>query len=109
MADPPDRGATESKARGGGPGRRRWLRPALIGIAVVAVAVVAAGANIALLGAVGEDRIGLLRPVDPTLANTRGITATAPDLTGLAPPADDDDGSSGRGRGRGRSGESDDD
>ena len=109
MADPPDRGATERSVPGGGPVRRRWLRPALVGVAVVAVAVAAAFANIALLGAVGEDRIGQLRPLDPSLTDTRGITATAPVLGGLVPPTDDDDGSSGRGRGGGHSGGSDDD
>ena len=98
--------------------RRRWLRPALVGVAVVAVAVAAAFANVALLGSVGEDRIGRLRPVDPTLSSARGattaprtVTTTAATPATVAPTTtdDDDDDSSGRGRGRGRSGDSDDD
>ncbi len=89
--------------------RRRWLRPALVGVAVVAVAVAAAFANVALLGSVGEDRIGRLRPVDPTLTAARQET-TAPAPAAVAPTATDGDGDhSGRGRGRGRSGDSDDD
>lgn len=86
--------------------RRRWLRPALVGVAVVAVAVAAAFANVALLGAVGEDRIGRLRPVDPTLsAVARETTAPAPAT--VAPTTTDEDDHSGRGRGR--SDDSDDD
>lgn len=90
--------------------RRRWLRPALVGIAVVAVAVAAAFANVALLGSVGEDRIGRLRPVDPTLSATRqATTAPAPAPPAAAPASTDDDDHSGRGRGRGGSDDSDDD
>jgi hypothetical protein len=76
------------------------------------VAVAAAFANVALLGSVGEDRIGRLRPVDPTLSGTRqATTAPAPAPAPAAAPASTDaDDHSGRGRGRGRSGgDSDDD
>ena len=89
------------------PRRRRWLRPALIGVAVVAVAVAATFANVALLGAVGEDRIGRLRPVDPSLTSVRAPSAPTvgePGITLVTPSTigDGDDGSSGHGRGRGR-------
>lgn len=85
--------------------RRRWIRPALVGVAVVAVAVAAAFANVALLGSVGEDRIGRLRPVDPSLTAARQET-TAPAPAAATTTDDDEDHS---GRGRGRSGDSDDD
>lgn len=100
--------------------RRRWLRPALVGALVLVVAAAAAFANVALLGAVGEDRIGRLRPVDPGLSATLGTAPAGATSTGavtVAPaPAvtapivtDGDDDGSRRGRGRGRSGDSDDD
>lgn len=86
--------------------RRRWVRPALVGVVVVAVAAAAAFANVALLGAVGEDRIGKLRPVDPTLATLGtapvAATTTAPATTTTAPvttKADDDHHDDGDGHG----------
>jgi hypothetical protein len=82
----------------------------LVGAAVVAVAVAAAFANVALLGSVGEDRIGRLRPVDPTLSGARQATTAPAPAPAAAPASADDDDHSGRGRGRGRSGgDSDDD
>lgn len=103
--------------------RRRWMRPALMS---VAVAVAAAFANVALLGSVGEDRIGRLRPVDPTQSSARQTTTTpapqttatpaprttatpAPQATPAPTTTDDDDDSSGHREDRERSEDSDDD
>lgn len=65
--------------------RRRWLRPLLVGLAVLLVAAVAAAANMALLDAAGEDRLGHLRPVDPALGRTAGTAASG--ATTAAGPA----------------------
>lgn len=61
------------------PGWRRWRTPVAVGVAVVAIALAAAFANIALLGSAGEDRLGRLSPV-------------ATPAGGTAPAATDDDG-----------------
>ena len=57
-------------------GWRRWRTPVGIGVAVVALAVAAAFANVALLGSAGEDRLGHLRPV-----SAQAPATTAPALT----------------------------
>lgn len=87
-------------------GWRRWRAPVVIGLAVVAVAVGAAFANVALLGSTGEDRLGRLSPVDPALTSTGPSTVTAPPAA-TTTPGDDHGGSSG-GSGRGRGGDADD-
>jgi hypothetical protein len=90
-------------------GWRRWRRPVTIGLAVIALAIAAALANVALLGSAGEDRLGHLRPVDSTLSTPRTSTAATP------PPATtiDADGdhaeSPGDGQARGRVGGGDGD
>jgi hypothetical protein len=63
----------------------RWRRVALVALAVVIVAAGAALANLQLLDAAGEDRLGHLRPVDAALS--RGATddtsaGAAPSATG---------------------------
>jgi hypothetical protein len=93
---------------------RRLRRVALVALAVAAIAAGATVANMALLGSVGEERIGRLRPVDATLSRAEGTTNPAPSAT-----ADDDhpassaestgDERSGMGRGPGRRGDGDDD
>ena len=111
-----------------------WRRALLVGAAVVAIAAVAVFANLALLDATGEDRLGRLNQGDPTLTAstaraattgprpvrtaTRARTATAAPTTAGTDTDDDDrsgsggggdsgDDSSGRGRGRGRGGDDD--
>ena len=84
----------------------RWRRPVTIGLAVIALAIGAALANVALLGSAGDDRLGHLRPVDSTLPTTRPSLATPPPATTI----DRDGGHAESPRGvRGRDGDRDDD
>ena len=73
-----------------------WRRALLVGAAVVAVAAVAVFANLALLDATGEERLGRLNQGDPALTGTTApaaVTAPRPARTATrartatAPPA----------------------
>ena len=54
-----------------------WRRALLVGAAVVAVAAVAVFANLALLDATGEERLGRLNQGDPALTGTTAPAAVA--------------------------------
>ena len=57
-----------------------WRRALLVGAAVVAVAAVAVFANLSLLDATGEDRLGRLDQGDPSLTGTTAPAAvTSPE------------------------------
>jgi hypothetical protein len=65
-----------------------WRRALLVGLAVVAVATAAVFANLALLDAAGEERLGRLNQSDPSLtAATAPAGATAPRTAGAATTA----------------------
>jgi hypothetical protein len=76
---------------------RRWRRALLVGLAVLVVAAGAVAANLSLLAAAGEDRLGRLRPVEPELERPAAPVRTVP-----VPSRPDDDRGGGRGPGRGR-------
>jgi hypothetical protein len=73
---------------------RRWRRALLVGLAVVVVAAGAVAANLSLLTAAGEDRLGRLRPVQPELERPAGPGRAVP-----APTRPDDDRGGERGPG----------
>lgn len=97
----------------------RWRRTAAFAVVVLAIAVGAVIANMALLGATGEDELGRLRPVDPALTARPTTTAPARVLTTTtgarpvtAPPAttteaDDHGGDRNHGGGHDRHGDDD--
>lgn len=90
-------------------GWRRWRGPVAIGLAVIALAIGAALANVALLGSAGDDRLGHLRPVDVAAPTTRASTAVPPPATRLDADGDHAE-SPGTGRTPGRErGDGDDD
>lgn len=67
----------------------RLLRgPVMIAALVIAVAICAAFANVALLGSTGEDRLGRLSPVDPSLSiPAKEGVRTTPSTSTARPPA----------------------
>jgi hypothetical protein len=90
-------------------GWRRLRGPVAIGLAVIALAIAAALANVALLGSAGDDRLGHLHPVDFAAPPTRASTAAPPPPTRLDADGDHTE-SPGAGRTRERErGDGDDD